>query len=134
MEILQSYKIIWDSLVLFSKEIRVKKDECQFKKNNTIYYTHDVMKVPKPIKLFHDLEQGDINSVTGNIEELDTQLEWFKSTDEPFDSVKLDTLRAMYCGKQINRSRYGLATNEIIYHTIKTAKENQKVSQSTKKR
>lgn len=33
------------------------------------------MKVPKPIKLFHDLEQGDINSVTGNIEELDTQLE-----------------------------------------------------------
>ena len=40
----------------------------------------------------------------------------------------------MYCGKQINRSRYGLATNEIIYHTIKTAKENQKVSQSTKKR
>lgn len=118
---------------ILPKEIRVKKNECHPTRNDEIiYYTNDVIGVPKSLMILNDLENGDLNSIARNIEELDGQLECFQFSKEPVDSIKIDTLRVMYGNKYINTYDYGSETSEVIDYTIEQAKENQKVLQLIK--
>lgn len=120
-----------NDVALFPQEISVKKSEYQFHDNHVLYFTNDVIKVPESIMLLRDLEDGNIDSVAKNADKLDDQLECFDFSVEPIDCIKLDSLRTIYGGKRIN-SLYGSQTDEIIQHTVKTAKENQKILQLVK--
>lgn len=119
-------------VALFPQEISVKKSEYQSHDKYTLYFTNDVIKVPRSIMLLSYLEGGNVNFVAKNIDKLDDQLECFDFSIEPIDSIKLESLISMYDGKRINSS-YGPRTDEIIYHTVETAKENQKILQLVKK-
>lgn len=118
---------------IFPKEIRVKKFGSQpASKDRIIYYTNDVIGVPDSVMLLNALENGDINFIANNMEELDSQLECFQFSKEPIDSIKIDTLRVMYGGKYIRRYDYGSEEDKVIDYTIEQAKDNQKVLQLIK--
>lgn len=116
-----------NDIALFPEEIRVKKSEYQWN-NYTLYFTNDVIKVPKSIMLLMELEMGNINLIASKVDELDDQLKCFDFSEEPVDTIKLESLIAMYDRKRIAHAySNGYRYEDILYYTIKTAKENQRV-------
>lgn len=122
------------ALALFPKEINVKKTEHQSNSSHILYFTDDVIRVPRSIILLNSLEDGDVNHIANNIDKLDEQLECFEFSQEPIDSIKLATLKAMYDGKYINSYSHGAETEDVIDYTIKKARENKNVLQLVKNR
>lgn len=84
------------AVALFPEEINVKKCKYQSGSSSIVYFTNDVIKIPKSIKMLNSLEDGHVDYIAENIHELEGQLECFEFSQKPIDSVKLATIRDMY--------------------------------------
>ena len=106
----RSYLTI-NSMLLFPYELGVQKDL----HDRDLYFTNDIIVIPNSLKLLHEIENENINYISDNIDLLDQQLDCFKFTSKPVESVSIDNLQFL------------LSNSECQNDIIAQAKDNKKV-------